>query len=78
MQDNIPGFTEKSIKIFLSEEDVSVMEWNVNKIENMRFKQEKTISTLNCRTLKLQNKFTNLSSNISSIERYINLYLAKA
>ena len=40
MQDNVPGNTAKSVKTFLSEEDVNVMEWpahslDMNPIENV-------------------------------------------
>ena len=40
MQDNAPSHTAKSVKTFLSEEDVTVMEWpaqssDMNHIENI-------------------------------------------
>ena len=40
MQDNTPCYTAKSVKTFLSEEDVTVMEWparipDINHIENV-------------------------------------------
>ena len=50
---------------------------NANKTEFLYFKQEEIISTLSGRPLKLLDKSTYLSSNISSAESYVNINLAK-
>ena len=50
---------------------------NTNKTEYMCFKQKGTISTLHGRPQKLVDKFTYLSSNISSTESDVNLHQAK-
>ena len=50
---------------------------NANKIEFMCFKQEGAVSPLSGRPLKLVDKFTYLSSNISSTESGVNIHQAK-
>ena len=50
---------------------------NVNKTEYMCFKQQGAISTLSWRPLKNCDKFTYLSSNISSTESDVNMRLTK-
>ena len=50
---------------------------NADKTEYMFFNQERDISTLNGGSLKLVDKFTYLSSNISSTESDIKMCLAK-
>ena len=50
---------------------------NITKIELLCFKQEEAISTLSGKTIKLRDKFTCLSSNISSTESDDNIHLAK-
>ena len=44
----------------------------------MSFKQEGTISTLKGKLQKLVVQFTNLGSNISSTESYVNIRIGKA
>ena len=51
---------------------------NADKTEFMCFNQRGNISTLNGRSLKLVDKFTYLSSNISSAENDISMQLVKA
>ena len=51
---------------------------NADKTEYTWFEQRSDISTLNGSPLKLVNKFTNQGSNVSSIEKNINMWLAKA
>ena len=48
-----------------------------NEIEIMYFKQERSILYLRSRPLKSEEKFTFLGSNISSLERDVNIQLAK-
>ena len=50
---------------------------SANKMKNMCFNLEGAISTLNGHPLKLVEKFTYLSSNISSIESDVNMHLVK-
>ena len=50
---------------------------NTNKTDYMCFKQEGAISTLNRRSLKLEDKFTYLGSNISSTESDVNIHQVK-
>ena len=50
---------------------------NVNKIKFIYFKQERAISTLRGRPLKID-KFTYLSSDISTTESDVNISLLKA
>ena len=49
---------------------------NANKREYMRFKQKEDISTQSDKPQQLVNLFTYLSSNISSTENDINIWLA--
>ena len=51
---------------------------NAHKTEYMSFNQRSHISTLNGSSLKLEDKFTYLGSNVSSTEIDINTRLAKA
>ena len=51
---------------------------NANKIEYMCFKQEGLISNLSGLPLQLVHPFRYLSSNISSTERDVNIFLVKA
>ena len=51
---------------------------NTDKTEFMCLNQQSNISTLNGRSLKLMNNFTNLRSSVSSTENDINTWLAKA
>ena len=51
---------------------------NVNKTEYMCFNQEEAIYTLNGEPLKLVDKFTYLSSSVSSTESDVNMCFAKA
>ena len=51
---------------------------NAHKTEYMSFDQRGDISTLNCSSLKLVNKFTYLGSSVLSTETDINRRLAKA
>ena len=50
---------------------------NADNAEIMCFSQRGDICTLNVRSLKLVNKFTYQGSSVSSIENYINTWLAK-
>ena len=51
---------------------------NTDKAEYMCFNQRGDISTLNGSSLKLVDKFTYLGSSVSSIEKDINTWQAKA
>ena len=51
---------------------------NADKLEYMCFNQSHDIPTLNGCSLKLEDKFTNIGSSISSTENDINMRLAKA
>ena len=51
---------------------------NAHKMEYMYFNQTGNISTLNSSSLKLVDKFTYQGSSVSSTEKYINTWLAKA
>ncbi len=51
---------------------------NADKTEHMCFNLERTISTLNGGYQKFVDKFTYLSSSVSSIESDVNIRLAKA
>ena len=51
---------------------------NAHKTEYMCFNQRGDISTLNGSSLKLVDKFTNLGSSVSSMEKNFNTRLAKA
>ena len=51
---------------------------NADKTEYMCFNQRGDISTLDSTSLKLVDKFTYLGSSVSSTEKYINMWLAKA
>ena len=51
---------------------------NAHKTEYLCFNQRSDISTLNCSSLKLMDKFTYLGSSVSSTETDINTRLAKA
>ena len=51
---------------------------NANKTAYMYFKQKGAISTLSGKPLKLVDHFTYLSSNISSTESDVNIWLVKA
>ena len=51
---------------------------NTDKTEYIYFNQRGDISTQNCSSLKLVNKFTYLGSSVSSIENDISTQLAKA
>ena len=70
MQDNAPCHTAKSVKIFLFEEDVTVMEWlaqnpDMNPIENIWKLQDKRHKEKNLRNI--QELWTNLKGEWEKI-----------
>ena len=74
---NIHAQTESLLHNLEQEEGGIGVYVNANKTEFMCFKLEGTISIFSCKPLKLVDKFTYLSSNISSTESDVNTYLVK-
>ena len=75
------------IYIYIYKSLLHILEWAVggiglhvkaDKMEYMCFNQRGNISTLKCGPLKLMDNFTYLRSSVSSTEKDINMWLAKA
>ena len=56
----------------------SIVNVNSDKTEVTYFKQDEAIFSLNCRPLKLVDKFTILGWNKPSTESHVNIHIEKA